>query len=260
MKKVKTLKKEQKTKNPLVDKFYKLKRNVAPLSYMLASRNSSRHPLLYFDETEGINKPLRYARNQKSPFEDEQDGNAILEPIVFEDGILFVPKQNQVLQQFLYYHPQKNMVFEEINTEVEASEQLDVVEAGLEAQLLARELSPEKRVAVARVLLGSQTDKLSSVEIKRDILLYAKAHPEDFLDTLNDPMLDLQDTVYRFFDSHYLVFRNAGKDVYFNLPKNKKKLLTVPFGEDPYFIVASHFQSDEGIELYKLLLKRLQNN
>jgi len=37
---------------------------------------------------ENENRPLRYARNQKSPFEDEQDGNVILEPIVFEDGML----------------------------------------------------------------------------------------------------------------------------------------------------------------------------
>ena len=31
------------------------------------------------------NKALRYARNQNSPFQDEQDDNAILEPIVFEE-------------------------------------------------------------------------------------------------------------------------------------------------------------------------------
>jgi hypothetical protein len=261
MKKETTLiKKVTQKREPLVDKFYKLTKLSAPLSYMLASRNSSRHPLLYFDEKEGINKPLRYARNQKSPFEDEQDGSAILEPIVFEDGVLFVPKNNQVLQQFLHYHPQKNMVFEELNKEKDAIDHLEVVEAGLEAQVLARELSHDKRIAVARVLLGSQTDKLSSVEIKRDIMLYAKEHPEDFMDTLNDPMLDLQDTVFRFFENNLLAFKNGQKDVYFNLPKNKKKLLTVPYGEDPYFIVASHFQSDEGVELYKLLLKRLQNN
>ena len=89
-------------KQPLVDKFYKLKRDAAPLTYMLASRNSARYPLMWFDEEQNINRPLRYAKNQKSPFEDEQDGNAILEPILFEDGILHVPKNNQVLQQILY--------------------------------------------------------------------------------------------------------------------------------------------------------------
>lgn len=246
-----------KKKQKVEAKFYKLKRDVAPLTYMLASRNSQRYPLLWFDEEKGINRPLRYARNQKSPFEDEQDGNAILEPIVFEDGVLFVPKTNQVLQKFLYYHPQRDMVFEEINKERDAQEELEYVEAALEAQVIAKNLEFEKLVSVARVLLGSQAEKMSSIELKRDILLYAKENPVDFLDTLNDPMLEMQDTVYQFFNKNYLTFRNGNKDVYFNLPKNKKKLLTVPFGEDPYFIVASHFQSDEGVELYKLLKSRL---
>jgi hypothetical protein len=51
---------------------------------MLNSRNTARKPLLYFDEETGQNRPLRYARNQKTPFEDEHDGHAILEPIIFE--------------------------------------------------------------------------------------------------------------------------------------------------------------------------------
>ena len=34
-------------------------------------------------------------------------------------------------------------------------------------------------------------------------------------------------------------------------------MLTVPFGEDPYYIVASYFQSDEGLETFKMLKKTL---
>jgi len=88
-------------------------------------------------------------------------------------------------------------------------------------------------------------------------LLYAKHEPQDFMDILNDPMLDLQDTVYQLFDSQLLSLRNQNRDVYFNLPKNKKKLLTVPFGEEYSYIVASYMQSDEGIETFKLLKKYL---
>ena len=57
-----------KKKQVVEAKFYKLKRDVAPLTYMLASRNSQRYPLLWFDEEKGINRPLRYARNQKVTF------------------------------------------------------------------------------------------------------------------------------------------------------------------------------------------------
>ena len=74
----------------LKQRIYFLKNNRAPLTFVLQSRNSRRSPLLWFDEEKGINRALRYARNQRSPFEDEQDDNAIVEPIMFENGKLSV--------------------------------------------------------------------------------------------------------------------------------------------------------------------------
>ena len=127
-----------------VTKQYKLRRDIAPLCFMLNSNHNKRSPLLYFDEEQGINRPLRYARNQKSPFEDEQDGNAILEPVVFEDGFLMVDRTNQVLQEFLSYHPGNGMIFEEIDDAKDAAEELEIEELILDAQLLARDLSIEK--------------------------------------------------------------------------------------------------------------------
>jgi hypothetical protein len=228
---------------------------------MLASRHSSRSPLLHFDDEQGINRPLRYARNQRSPFEDEQDGNAILEPIVFEDGMLMVEKQNQVLQQFLHYHPSNGMVFEEINNSRDASLELEYVEAELNAQIEAKKITTDvnKLTSVCRVLMGNGIDNMTIPELKRDILLYAKARPEDFMDTINDPMLELMDTIHQFMMAGFITFRNNNKDVYYNLPNNKKKMLTVPYGEDPNYIVGSFLQSDEGLEVFKLLKNKLSN-
>ena len=79
-------------KEKYTNKAYRLKKDNSPLTFMLPTRNTKRYPLLWFDEETGVNRPLRYARNQKTPFEDEQDGNAIVEPIIFEDGMLYVPK------------------------------------------------------------------------------------------------------------------------------------------------------------------------
>ena len=53
---------------------------------------------------------------------------------------------------------------------------------------------------------------------------------------------------------------NKNRDVYFNLPNNKTKMLTVPFGEDASDIVASYMQTDEGVETYKLLNKILKGD
>ena len=241
-------------------KSYRLKQGQSPLSYMLASRHSSRSPLLHFNEETGVNEPLRYARNQKSPFENQQDGNAILEPIVFEDGMLSVGKENQNLQQFLALHPSNGFVFEEINRERDAASELEQVEFQLEAQIEAKKITKDvsKLTQICRVLMGNAVENMTTAELKRDILVYAKNNPDDFLDTINDPMLELMDDVYQFFNLSLLSTRNNGKDVYYNLPNNKKKMLTIPFGEDPNFIVASFMKSDDGLEVYKLLKNKIK--
>jgi len=249
-----------KNTTPLKTKAYRLKRSERPLSYMLSSRHSNRSPLLYFDEDQGVNRPLRYARNQKTPFEDEQDGNAILEPIVFEDGMLVVQRENQVLQQFLHYHPGNGMVFEEVDNAKDASEELASVELTIDAQVLAKNLSTEKLLSVSRILMGASVNSLTIPELKRDILVYAKNNPEELIDIVNDPLLELQNEVHLFIDNNWLSFRNNRRDVYYNLPGNKKKMMSVPFNEDPYNSISAYLQSDDGLEAYKYLKKRLKKD
>ena len=238
---------------PTGDKMYVLSRRNAPLSFMLASRNSRRKPLLHFYGTS--NRALRYARNQRSPFEDEQDGNAILEPIVFEDGFLFVPRTNPVLQHFLSLHPGFNGVFQEVDNEKDAQAEVETLNSEVDALIAARSLDLEMLENICRVMLGGKVDTMTTAELKRDVLVYAKKNPTQFLEMLNDPMLELQSKVAKFFSEGILRTRNNNKDVYFNLPNNKSRMLAVPYGESHTYIVSSYLQSDEGIETLKLLEK-----
>ena len=59
----------KKSKKTFVDKVYRLTKEKAPLSYTIPSRHTKRKSLLYFDESTGVNKAIRYAKNQKSIFE-----------------------------------------------------------------------------------------------------------------------------------------------------------------------------------------------
>jgi hypothetical protein len=238
------------------DRIYKLKGEVAPLSYTLPSRNTRRYPLLWFDEENNVNRPLRYAINQKSAFEDEQDGNAIVEPVIFENGFLRVPKTNPVLQEFLYYHPLNGRTFVEVDHERDAAKEVENLSAEVDALIQARQLSIEQLEVVSRVLFGKDPSRFTTAELKRDVLIYAKKDPRGFLNILNDPMLRLQSNVHVFFENKLLTFRNGQKEVWFNTGSNKKKMLTVPYGQDPYFTVAEFLKSDEGIDA----LKMLENN
>jgi hypothetical protein len=75
---------------------------------------------------------------------------------------------------------------------------------------------------------------------------------ESFL-TYNDPMLKLQAKIHLFFEEGLLSLRKNRKEVWFSTKSNKKRMLVVPYGEDPYFMVASFFTSDDGIESLKML-------
>lgn len=240
-----------------VDKVYKLTKSEAPLSFMIPTRHTAQFPLLHFDEETKTNRALRYARNQRSPFEDEQDGNVVLEPVIFEDGFLSVPRTNPVLQEFLYYHPLNGIKFVEVNDEKDAETEVEQLNYEVDALISAREMAIEQIEMVSRVLFNKDVTKVSTAELKRDILVYAKNNPIQFLDIVNDPSLKLQSTVTLFFDKGLLTFRKGNKEVWFNTTTNKTKLLNVPYGEDAYSIVASFFQSDDGLESYKVLEKLL---
>jgi len=244
------------------DRTYLLKGDSAPLTYFILSRDTKRKRLLYFDEEEGVNLTLRYARNQKSPFEHEQDANAILEPIVFEDGVLIVPKTNPVLQEFLHYHPGNGTEFYEFDSERDAQQDVEYLVSEIDALIAVRELTQNdfnKLEAIARLVLNGNVDTMSSAEIKRDMMLFAKRYPQDFMEVLDDPSLSINNIAFKAISEGYLTFRN-GKDVYYNLKDNKKRLLTVPFGEDHIYVLASFLQSNEGLELYKFLEEKISNN
>ena len=218
-----------KTKIAQTNKVYKLTRQETPLSYMIPTRHTSNFPLLWFDEENNTNRTLRYARNQKSVFEDEQDGNIIVEPIIFEDGFLHVPKENPQLQQFLYYHPLNGKRFIEVNKEVDAQVEVERLTTEVDALIEARNLSLDQIESIGRVLFNKDTSKITTAELKRDILVYAKTDPKTFLEVINDPTLKLQANVSQFFDKGLLAFRKNNKEVWYNTSSNKTKMLNVPF-------------------------------
>ncbi len=187
-----------------------------------------------------------------------QDGNAIVEPIIFEDGMLRVPKNNPVLQHFLHYHPMNGSVFVEVNYEKDAQKEVEFLNVEVDALIEARSLSIEQLENVARVLFGKDPSVISTTELKRDILIYAKRDPKGFLNLINDPMLKLESNVHKYFDSKVLAFRNGNKEVWFNIPSNKRKMMNVPFGSDPYTEVALFLQTEEGIDAIKLLEKSME--
>lgn len=240
------------------DRVYRLTRNAAPMAYILPTRDTRRARLLYFDEAKNQQRALRYAINQRSPFVDEQDDNAIVEPVVFENGFLRVPATNPVLQEFLKYHPLNGKSFTEVDPEVDASRDVDKLLIESQAVTTVANMNEEELMKIARIVLSSNISSLSPSEIRRDVVLHAKRNPEKFLQAAKDPNVKIQSTIRELFDYHLLAFRNGKREVFFNLSDNKKRMMTVPLDTDPFVAMEQYFLTESGIEDLKMLQVELK--
>jgi len=238
------------------DRVYYLRNNKSPLTLTIPSRHTKKHSLLYFDEQTGKQREIRYATNQDSPLVDEQKGEATLGHIIFRDGDLKVPKEKQNLQKLLsLYHPLKGKMYEEFSAVEEAEDDLDILDLQIDALNAARNMDIDQSEAILRVELGSKVNSMSSKEIKRDILLFARNNPQLFISLANDENVQLRNLAIRAAEAGII---NLSPDQRtFTWGSNGRKLMNVPFDENPYSAFAAFLKTDEGVEIYKSIDKKL---
>lgn len=245
----------QDTSWEIKDRTYLTSGSNKPLTLKIPSRHSSRHALLYYDEKTNEQREIRYATNQNSPFKDEQKGEVTLGHIVFKDGSLFVPKRNQVLQKILsLYHPLKNKIYSELDQIEVAKDDLFELELEIEALNAARNIDIDQAEAILRVEIGSKVSEMSSKELKRDLLLFAKNNPKLFLNLANDDNVQLRNFAIRAAEAK--IIKLADDQRTFTWASNGRKLMTVPFDENPYSAMASFFKTDEGIQVFQSIEKK----
>ena len=169
------------------DRVYYLKGKNKPLSRSIRSSN-----IYYFDEEKGYDRELKYCSNQRTCFVDEMKGDQRLEHIVFRGGALFVERSKTVLQKLLsLYHPHRDKLFEEYKPQVIAEDELDRLEFEVEALSIAKDLDIDMAEAIMRTEIGSRVSDMTSKELKRDLLLFAKRNPSLFLELVNDDNVQL---------------------------------------------------------------------
>lgn len=222
-------------------------------SYIIQSKHKANSPLVYWDEQNQRNRSLRYARNQKSVFMDEQDEFAITEPIIFEDGELRVASTNPILIDFLRKHPRFNQEFYEWDPQKEAKEKYDLEEAILDTKIAVRALNIDKQKSLIRLHTNyttSHLDKMSPEDIKYTMMKLVENNPFEIMEAIDDPETEIDDVATRAVRDGYVSIRNNGRDIHYNLEGNKKRALVVPFGEDPVSALSAWLKTDEGLELY----------
>ena len=233
------------------NRFYYLKGKSKPLSRIIRSSN-----LYWFDEEKGYEREIKYCENQITPFVDEMKGDQRLSHIIFRNGALYVEKEKTILQKFLsLYHPDRDKIFFEHKPSEIASKQIDKLELEADAIVLARDLDIDMAEAIIRVEKGSSVSNMSSKEIKRDLLVFARNNPALFLELAADDNVQLRNFGIKAVELGIIKLSSDQRN--FLWGSNDRKIMTVPFDEHPYTALAHWFKTDEGMEIYANIEKRL---
>ena len=252
------IKKETKKKDEweIKARQYYLAGSRSPITFTLASKHTPRHPLLWFDEKTNTQREIRYATNQKSCFVDEQNGSVTMEHIVFKDGVLSVPKEKQSLQKLLsIYHPHNGRLYTEFDPVQEAEYGLEDLEIELDAMTAAREIDIDHAEAILRAESGSGVSKMTSKEIRRDLMVMAKTNPRLFISLAMDDNIQLRNIAIKAAEQGIIKLSQDQRT--FTWASNGRKLMTIPFEEHPYSAMASFFKTDEGMEIFSSIEKKL---
>ena len=237
----------------LKDRLYTLKGGKRPLSRAIKAAD-----IYYFDEEKGYERELKYCQNQKTPFVDEMKGDQRLEHIIFRSGSLHVPRNQQTLQKLLsLYHPHRDQIYEEYKPAKLAEEEIDILEMQVDALTAARSIDIDMAEAIMRVEKGSGVSKLSSKELRRDLLVFARNNPKLFLELADDENVMLRNFGIRAVEAGILRLSSDQRN--FMWGSNGRKLMVIPFDEHPYTALAHWFKTDEGMEIYSNIEKRLNN-
>ena len=238
------------------DRTYILTGNKEPLTFTIPAKHTRRHPLLWYDTDKNEQRELRYATNMSSPFVDEQKGEVTLGHITFRDGTLSVSKEKIALQKLLsLYHPMKGKRYTEHVPQKIADDEIENIEWEIEALNVARAMDVDVAEAIVRVEYGSKVNKMSTKELRRDLLLLAKANPKLFLTLAADENVQLRNFAINAVEQDIIRISPDNRSVHWT--SNDRKLINVPFEENPYSAIAAWFKTDEGIEVFKSIEKRL---
>tara|TARA_R100000900_G_C3338601_1_gene164784 strand:- start:843 stop:1727 length:885 start_codon:yes stop_codon:yes gene_type:complete len=232
------------------DRMYYLTKNKKPLSRALKGTG-----IYWFDEKKGYERELKYCENQKTPFVDEMVGDQRLAHIIFRAGNIYVPREKQTLQKLLsLYHPHKDKIYYEYQPSKIAEQEIDVLEQQVEALVAARNIDIDMAEAIMRAEIGSKVSDLSSKELRRDLLVFAKQNPKLFLELADDENVMLRNFGIKATEEGILRLSSDNRN--FLWGSNGRKLMTVPFDEHPYTALAHWFKTDEGMEIYSNIEKR----
>ena len=201
-------------------------------------------------------REIRYCENEPSVFADEQSANAIRSQIVFKEGLLVVPPAKANLQDYLKLHPGNKAnggsTFTIINNEAKATVELDQEFLLLDAVSIVRDKSIDELLPVC-MYLNIDVNQRNN-EIRRELLLEAKANPKAFIELMDNPYVRSMSAVKQAVD--YNILKNKEDGMYW---MDSGRLITAtPVGQDTITVMTRFCMTEKGASVYDEIVSRLE--
>jgi hypothetical protein len=209
---------------------YEVSINPKSISQGVRNRSKKNSPLQYIHPVTKQPFSLRLSSNQSSFFEEKQSkelGSVKLRYINIIDGVLFVPASDIILQKFLHIHPDKGIVFKEIDENADALDKIEKMDLSFKAEELVRGLEFSAQDALARMICSTYKEGATASIIKNDLFVTVRNHanPALVIKYAEDDLLLLKGMAktaksrgylsyvdYRFVDENNVVVLQVGRE------------------------------------------------
>jgi len=171
--------------------------------------------------------------------------------------MLIVKHDQPSLRQYLDNHPDNvangGGAFQLVNKEVNIEKQIenDFLVTDAITLIKARPLDELLPVAMA---LNIKTDQ-KDLQVKRDLVNYAKRKPQEFLDMFDNPMVHARTTVMQALDFQ-IVTEKSGMIIWSD---TGKVVLSVPVGQDSIDTLTRFCMTDKGSSVLSEIERQLSD-
>ena len=236
---------------------YEVLINTKSVSQGIRNRSKKNSPLQYIHPVTKQPFSLRFSSNQSSFFEERQSkepGSVKLRYINIIDGVLFVPASDILLQKFLHIHPDKGIVFKEIDENADAQKKIEKMDLSFRAEELVRASDFSAQDALARIICPTYKEGASASIIKNDLFAKVRNHanPEIVIKYAEDEFLLLKGMAKTAKARGYLRYED-----YRFVDENNVVVLQVGRDQDEWNAIAEYLNSNQGNSLREELTRKL---
>jgi hypothetical protein len=179
----------------------------------------------------GKTREIRYCPDEPSVYRDEQYSDSRRAPIMFLEGRLFVRPDQPNLSEYMSLHPGNKAnggnLFYLVDETKERQVDLDKEYLVVDAVSMIRTKQLDEILAVATALSINIDRNVD--EIKHDLLIFAKKNPKSFIDSFDNPIVEMK-AMLRQADKYQIIKMSDDGVRWFD---TGKLILSVPAGKDP---------------------------